>query len=75
MEAPCLQYFDTNKAMTMSVDASSNNLGTVLMQDNHPVTYGSASLTGAQQRYAQTEKELLAVIYGLEHLNYYTYGI
>ncbi|GFX43724.1 reverse transcriptase domain-containing protein [Trichonephila clavipes] len=27
-----------------------------------------------QQRYAQIEKELMAVIYRLEHFNYYTYG-
>ncbi|GFR24083.1 retrovirus-related Pol polyprotein from transposon 17.6 [Trichonephila clavata] len=36
--------------------------------------YGSVSLTQTQQCYAQIEKELMAVIYGLEHFNYYTYG-
>lgn len=46
----------------------------MLLQDNKPVAYGSASLTETQQRYAQIEKELLAVVYGLEHFNYYTYG-
>ena len=70
MQAPCFQYFDTNKAVAVSVDASSNGLGAVLMKDNHPVTHGSASLTGTQQRYAQIEKDLLAVIYSLEHFNY-----
>lgn len=74
MQAPCLQYFDENKAVTISVDASRNGLGAVLLQDNKPVAYGSASLTETQQRYAQIEKELLAVVYGLEHFNYYTYG-
>ncbi|GFV78350.1 retrovirus-related Pol polyprotein from transposon 17.6 [Trichonephila clavipes] len=38
------------------------------------VAYGSVLLTRTQQRYAQVEKELMAVIYGLEHFNYYTYG-
>lgn len=74
IQAPCLQYFDKDKTVTISVDASRNGLGAVLIQDSKPVAFGSASLTESQQRYAQIEKELLAVIYGLEHFNYYTYG-
>ncbi|GFY58911.1 reverse transcriptase domain-containing protein [Trichonephila inaurata madagascariensis] len=31
-------------------------------------------LMQTQQRFAQIEKELMAVKYGLEHFNYYTYG-
>ena len=56
------------------MDTSSNGLGAVLMQDNNPVAYGFALLIGAQQQYAQIEKELLTVIYRLEHFIYYTYG-
>lgn len=74
MKAPCLQYFSEAKAVTVSVDASKNGLGAVLLQDSKPIAYGSASLTEAQQRYAQIEKELLAIVYGLEHFHYYTYG-
>lgn len=73
-QAPCLQYFDDSKPVTVSVDASKNGLGAVLLQEGKPVAFGSAALTETQQRYAQIEKELLAVIYGLEHFNYYTYG-
>ncbi|GFY79409.1 retrovirus-related Pol polyprotein from transposon 17.6 [Trichonephila inaurata madagascariensis] len=51
-----------------------NGLGAVLLQEGQPVAYGSVSLTLTQQRYAQIEKELMAVIYGLEHFNHYTYG-
>ncbi|GFY73822.1 hypothetical protein TNIN_489611 [Trichonephila inaurata madagascariensis] len=32
MESPWLKYFDGNKAVTISVDASKNGLGTVLFQ-------------------------------------------
>lgn len=74
MQAPCLQYFDEAKDVTVSVDASKNGLGAVLLQENKPVAYGSASLTAAQQNYAQIEKELLAIVYGLEHFHFYTYG-
>ncbi|GFX52598.1 retrovirus-related Pol polyprotein from transposon 17.6 [Trichonephila clavipes] len=74
MKSPCLKYFNGNKAVTVSVDASKNGLGAVLLQEGQPVAYGSESLTQTQQHYAQIEKELMAVIYGLEHFNYYTYG-
>ncbi|GFS40662.1 retrovirus-related Pol polyprotein from transposon opus [Nephila pilipes] len=74
MKSPRLKYFDNNKAVTVSVDASTNGLGAVLFQEGQLVAYGSVSLMQTQQRYAQIEKELLAVIYGLEHFNYYTYG-
>ncbi|GFS31783.1 retrovirus-related Pol polyprotein from transposon 17.6 [Trichonephila inaurata madagascariensis] len=73
MKSPCLKYFNGNKAVTIFVDASKNGLGAVLLQ-GQPGAYGSVSLTQTQQRYAQIEKELMAVIYGLEHFNYYTYG-
>ncbi|GFY47411.1 uncharacterized protein K02A2.6 [Trichonephila inaurata madagascariensis] len=74
MKSLCLKYFNENKAVTISVDGSKNGLGAVLLQQGQPVAYGSVSLTQTKQRYAQIEKELMAVIYGLEHFNYYTYG-
>ncbi|GFR31845.1 retrovirus-related Pol polyprotein from transposon 17.6 [Trichonephila clavata] len=72
MKSPCLKYIDKNKAVTVSVDASKNELRAVLLEEGQPVAYGSVSLTQTQQRYAQIENELIAVIYGLEHFNYYT---
>ncbi|GFY46023.1 retrovirus-related Pol polyprotein from transposon 17.6 [Trichonephila inaurata madagascariensis] len=74
MKSPCLKYFNGNKAVTVSVDDSKNGLGAVLLQEGQPIANGSVSLTQTQQRYTQIEKELMAVIYGLEHFNYYTYG-
>ena len=46
----------------------------MLLQGGFPVAYASRSLTEAESRYAQIEKELLAVQSSLERFNQYTYG-
>ena len=38
------------------------------MQDGHPDTYGSMSLTPTEVQYVQIEKELLAIVFGMESL-------
>ena len=58
----------------ISCDASPTGLGAVLPQSGFPVAYASRSLTEAESRYAQIEKELLAVQFSLERFNQYTYG-
>ena len=49
-------------------------LGAVLLQDHKPVAYASRSMTCAETRYAQIEKELLAVLFFLEKFHQYIYG-
>ena len=73
-QAPVLTFYDVNKEVTVSVDASQEGLGAVLLQDNKPVAFASRSLTECEKRYAQIEKEMLAVVFGLEHFYYYVYG-
>ena len=72
--APVLQYFDSTKHPEGSGDASSQGIGFVLTQDEHPITYASRALTSAEQKYSQIQKELLALVFGLKHNHYYTYG-
>ena len=60
--------------MTLQCDTSYKGLGTVIMQDEDPVAYASRALTDAETRYAQIEKELLAVVYGLEKFHTLTQG-
>ena len=44
-QAPVLTFYDVNKEVTVSVDASPEGLGAVLLQDNKPVAFASRSLT------------------------------
>ena len=72
--APALKYFDSSKPTEGSGDASSQGLGFVLTQEDHPVTYASRALTQTEQRYLQIEKELLTQVLGLEQNHQYVYG-
>lgn len=73
-EAPILKFYDPNKSLCISVDASSHGLGGVALQEGRPVGYVSVALNETQRKYAQIEKELLAVQYGLQKFHLYTYG-
>lgn len=72
--APTLKFYDVKKPFTLSVDASSEGMGAVLLQDERPIAYGSRTLTDCQRWYAQIEKELLAIVYGCEKFHQYVYG-
>jgi hypothetical protein len=72
--APVLAFYDVSKPIKVSVDASQEGIGAVLIQSERPVAYASRSLTECEKRYAQIEKEMLAVVFGVEHFHYYVYG-
>ena len=71
---PVLTYYDVKKSMTVMCDASTYGLGAALIQDDRPVAFASTALTDPEMRYAQIEKELLAVVFAFEKFNQYTYG-
>ena len=72
--APVLEYFDPKEELTLQRDASDTGLGAVLTQNGQPIAFASRALSDAETRYAQIEKELLAVVFGLEKFHQYTYG-
>ena len=59
-----LAFYDVKKPVTVSCDVSNFGLGAVL-QENKPIAYASRALTDTEKRYAQIEKQLLAVVYAL----------
>ena len=70
-----LKYFDPkNSNLVLQADSSRSGLGTVLLQDDKPIGFGSRSLTASEKNYAQIELELLALLYGLEHFHQIIYG-
>ena len=78
-EACTLAYFDKNAPTKIITDASPVGLGAVLVQEQGgvwtPVCYASRSLTDCEQRYSQTEKEALGVVWACERFHAYVYGM
>ncbi|XP_059060190.1 uncharacterized protein K02A2.6-like [Achroia grisella] len=72
--APVLALYDVRAPVVVSVDASAVALGAVLLQAGRPVEYASRTLTDTQSRYAQIEKELLAIVFACEKYHQYIYG-
>ena len=65
-------WYDTNKPLVLSYDASSFGIGCVLQQRNdegalHPVAYASRTLNPAERNYSTCmgEKQALACMFGV----------
>ena len=48
-------------------------LGACHLQDGHPLAYTSRALTPGETNYAQIEKELLSIVFGVERFESYVY--
>lgn len=72
--APLLRYYNPAEELTIQCDASEKGLGAALLQKGQPVAFASRALTETESRYAQIEKELLAVVYALDKFEQYAYG-
>ena len=80
-EAPVLTYYDATKPLVLSVDSSLKGTGAVLLQpaannksQMSPVAFASKAFTETQQRWAQIEKELAAIVFGCDKFHTYIFG-
>ena len=69
---PLLKYYEPDKPLVLQCDASEKGLGASLLQDGKSVAYASRALTTTEMNYAQIEKELLAIMFGVECFHQYT---
>ena len=75
----CLALFEPNRQTIVSADTSAYGLGAMLRQKQpngslRPIAYVSRAMTECEQRYAQIEKEALALTWDCERLNQYLLG-
>ena len=69
-----MSYFDPSQATEVIVDASPIGLGALLVQNDKVICYASRVLSDVETRYPQTEKEMLGVVWAVEHFHIYLYG-
>ena len=72
--SPLLKYYNPEDELTIQCDASEKGHGAAVLQKGQPVAFASLALTDTKSRYAQIEKELLAVVFALNKLEQYVYG-
>lgn len=78
-ESNFLGYFDTKDLCILIADASPTGLGAVLLQqdqngNNRVISFASKALTPIEQRYFQTEREALALVWAVDKFKLYLLG-
>ena len=75
---PLLQFPNFSQPFLVTTDASNFAVGAILSQGSIgkdlPIAYASKTLNDAETNYSTIEKELLAVLFAVEHFRPYLYG-
>ena len=73
-----LRYYDRNLPVTVQVDTSLRGLEACLIQkhkgEDQPIAFASKSLMDTETRYANIERELLAIVFACQHFSTYLLG-
>ena len=80
----CMKFYNDTKPLYLEKDASRVGLGVALLQIHEgttcqkdiapnntilcPITFSSKSLTGAECRYSNIEREALGILHGLKNV-------
>ncbi|OON23950.1 reverse transcriptase, partial [Opisthorchis viverrini] len=76
---PVLTHFDSTQPIVLACDASPYGVGAVLSQKDKsgilkPVAYASRSLSPSERKYAQINKEALAILFGVTRFQHHLFG-
>ena len=66
-----LRCYDRTKPWMVQTDASQRGLDACLLQEGQPIAFASKSLTDTETRYANIERELLAIVFACQQFNMY----
>lgn len=74
-----LMHYDPHLPLTLACDASAYGIGAVIQHTTpdgkeHPVAYASRSLSPAEKKYSQIEKEALSLVFGVKKFHQYLWG-
>lgn len=74
-----LVHYDMNLPLVLATDASPYGVGAVLSHiypdgSERPIQYASQTLNSTQQKYAQVDKEVYAIIFGVKKFHQYLFG-
>ena len=79
LTAPILAHPRFDRPFIVSTDASNVGVGAVLKQKDDDgrirvISYGSRSLSAAEEKYSATDKECLAIVFAIKKFRPYLYG-
>ncbi|GKA56430.1 ty3-gypsy retrotransposon protein [Tanacetum coccineum] len=74
LSTPILRLPDFSKTFVVECDASSDGVGAILSQDDHPVAYFSKGFSPSNRFKSAYDRELLALVLAVQKWNHYLLG-